>query len=516
MTAPHCSVPHLSNPRRAGLLLHVTSLPGRFGVGDFGPAAENFLRWAAAAGQRLWQVLPLGPTGFGDSPYGGHSSFAGHSLLISPERLAEEGWLSGDELAEAAVDETARVSFASARATKNRLLRLAFAAFCRQGSASQTQELEAFAAEPGVASWLDDWCLYAALKAQYGGGSWQQWSLEHRRRQLQALVRARAELAEEVAFHRFCQWNFRRQWRRLRLLAGELDIEIMGDLPMYPALDSADVWHAPHLFELDEEAAPLAVAGVPPDYFSDNGQLWGNPVYRWERHRDEGFRWWQRRVAGNLELFDRLRLDHFRGFESFWRVPRGARTAAEGSWHLGPGESLFSALREALGERLPLVAEDLGVITPEVEALLQAVDLPRMRVLQFGFDEVDSLHLPHRHGIRTVVYTGTHDNNTSRGWFAKATHLQRSRALEYLGLASGRQLVSCLLRTAYESVAETAIVPMQDILELGSEGRMNAPGQARGNWSWRVRAIELTPERAHRLRRLAEISGRLTASTAAE
>lgn len=502
------------NPRRAGLLLHLTSLPGRFGVGDLGPSAETFLRWASGAGQRLWQVLPLGPTGFGDSPYGGHSSFAGNPLLISPELLAAEGWLTAEELSEAELEGTGPVSFAPARAGKDRLLRRAFERFRREASPPQAAELAEFAAEPGTAIWLDAWALYAALKGRHHGSSWLDWSEPLRSREPRALEDARHELKDEVELHRFCQWCFRRQWRRLRRMASELGIEILGDLPIYPALDSTDVWLAPELFELDERGQPLAVAGVPPDYFSETGQLWGNPLYRWERHRDQGFRWWLERVRGSLDLFDRLRLDHFRGFEAYWRVPRGARTAAEGAWCPGPGEALFAALRSGLGERLSLVAEDLGVITPEVEALLAAVDLPRMKVLQFGFEEVNSAHLPHRHSPRTVVYTGTHDNDTARGWFERAPRQQKDRALEYLGLSSGRHFAWALIRSAYLSVAETAAVPMQDVLELGSEGRMNSPGAGQGNWSWRLSSSELTPERAHRLRRLAEISGRSAAPTA--
>ncbi len=494
--------------RRAGLLLHVTSLPGPFGIGDLGPAAEAFLRWAAEAGQRLWQVLPLGPIGFGDSPYGGHSSFAGNPLLISLELLERDGWLRGEELREAEMSESDRVSYGRVRLLKDRLLRLAFRRFREQPSHLDA-DFEAFSNEPETRGWIDGWCLYAALKHQHGGASWQQWSERLRRRESQALEQCRRELDEELEFQRFCQWLFRRQWQRLRRVAAELDIEILGDLPIYPALDSADVWLAPELFELDAEDRPAAVAGVPPDYFSRDGQLWGNPVYRWVRHQESGFGWWIERVRDSLALFDRLRLDHFRGFESFWRVPAGAKTAAEGAWSPGPNQVLFAALHAALGQGLPLVAEDLGVITPEVEALLGAVDFPRMKVLQFAFDEPNSVHLPHRHTYRSLVYTGTHDNDTCRGWFRQLSREQRQRALEYLDLPSGRQISPALIRCAYLSVAETAIVPLQDVLELGSEGRMNSPGLGGGNWSWRVRSSELTPERAHRLRRLAEISGRL-------
>ncbi len=473
-----------------------------------GPAAEAFLRWAAEAGQRAWQVLPLGPTGFGNSPYGALSSFAGNPLLISPEGLAADGLLPAAELVELPRSPSAQVDFPTVQLWREALLRAAAACFATAAPADLRQAREAFFDDPAHRSWLDDWCLFAALKHHFGGRSWGDWPGELRRREPAALAAAREHLGEEVRYHRHVQFLFALQWGRLRRLADELGIEVLGDLPIYVALDSADVWARPDLFELDPEGRPLAVSGVPPDAFSDTGQLWGTPLYRWERHAEEGFAWWTDRVSASLRLADRVRMDHFRGFEAYWRVPAGEETAVGGAWVPGPGAALFAALRRA-HPSLPLFAEDLGVITPEVEALLAEVGLPRMKVLQFAFGALDSEHLPHHHEPAMVVYTGTHDNDTARGWFLAAGPDERAQALDYLGLASGYQVEWALIRTAYASVADLAVVPLQDVLGLGPEARMNTPGKDGGNWLWRARESDIRAGLPDRLRRLALLTGRL-------
>lgn len=503
--------PH-SRPRdrRAGILLHPTSLPGSFGIGDVGPAAVAFLHWAAQAGQRLWQVLPLGPTGFGNSPYGALSSFAGNPLLISPEELRDAGLVEEGDLATLSAASSHRADFVHTPAAKEALLRRAHGALMERGSSALRSEFEEFLS--AESSWLDDWSLFAALKQHHQGREWLRWDRELALREEAALASAQGLLAEEISFQGFVQFQFFAQWRRVRDVARALGIEIVGDLPIYTALDSADVWANRDLFELDSAGYPLAVSGVPPDAFSEDGQLWGTPLYAWERHVQSDFRWWKDRVAANLRLCDRLRLDHFRGFAAYWRVPGGARTAKEGCWVPGPGMSLFSALAQELGS-VPLWAEDLGVITPDVEALLAEAGFPGMKVLQFAFAEPNSEHLLHHHRQNSTVYTGTHDNDTSRGWFAKAGAEERRRVLDYLGLESGYRIERALIRTAYVSPADSAIVPMQDILGLGGDARMNTPGLAAGNWSWRLREDDVKEGIGARLLRLAEISDRIAATS---
>jgi len=499
--------------RKAGILLHPTSLPGPFGIGDFGPAAAAFLDWAAEAGQSLWQVLPLGPTAWGDSPYGALSSFAGNPLLISPEALVADGLLPASELAALPRSQGQRVEFEIVRTWKEALLRAAFASFEMAPPPWIRDAAAAFVEAPENRTWLPDWTLFSALKSRLRDRPWSEWPRELRQREPGALATARRELASEIAFHAFVQWLFHRQWERLRDHARELDIEILGDLPIYAALDSADVWARPDLFELDADGHPTAVAGVPPDAFSEDGQLWGSPVYRWERHREEGFAWWAERLGASLRLADRVRLDHFRGFEGFWAVPAGAETAREGRWEPGPGLPLFRAIKVRLGlDSLPLIAEDLGVITDEVRTLVAELGLPGMKVLQFAFGVPDSDFLPHHHVPDAVVYTGTHDNDTCRGWFASAGPEERRRALDYLGLESSFRIERAMIRVAYTSVAKLAVVPIQDVLGLGSEARMNTPGIGGGGWRFRVREEDIRPGTGAWLRRLAEISGRLPAA----
>ncbi|MFN7959742.1 MAG: 4-alpha-glucanotransferase [Thermoanaerobaculia bacterium] len=504
------SLDRLPRERKAGILLHPTSLPGGCGVGDLGSAAEAFLRWLAEAGQSVWQVLPLGPTGFGDSPYSLLSSFAGNPLLISLEELVKDGLLDASDLSAQPETDPERVDFAVAAPFKRELLGRAFEGLEAGRAPALAAELDSFRDTEG-ASWLDDWALFAALKDHFGGSAWPAWepALAHRRPT--ALERSRESLSREVHYHCFVQLLFARQWRNLRRLASELGIEILGDLPIYTALDSADVWTAPGLWELDAAGRPLAVAGVPPDAFSEEGQLWGNPLYRWRAHREEDYAWWSRRLEASFKLADRVRIDHFRGFAGFWRVPAQARTAAAGRWVRGPGRELFEAVRKRLGRPLPLVAEDLGVITPDVRRLLAELGFPGMKVLQFAFTEPGSDHLPHRYQANQLVYTATHDNPPARAWFETASAAEAERVRAYLGLEAEAPVEWALIRTAYTSVADLAVVPLQDVLGLGEEARMNTPGREGRNWSWRLRAEQVEDGTALRLRRLAEVSDRLPA-----
>ena len=497
--------------RAAGILLHPTSLPGRLPIGDLGPSTDAFLDWAASAGQSLWQVLPLGPAGAGHSPYTSASAFAGNPLLVSPERLIEEDLLAADALADAP-GTADRVDFAVASQWKERLLRASWNRFLgRAGGSVLREELLAFVRAPEQEPWLEDWARYAALKSRLGGRAWTDWGPDLAFRAADALADADAELAGEIAFHRYVQFLFHRQWGGVRRAARARGIAIVGDIPIYAAHDSADVWANQDLFELDGTGRPTAVAGVPPDYFSATGQLWGNPLYRWNRLEEEGFAWWIARIRSSLSACDLLRIDHFRAFAAYWSVPAVEKTALGGRWVPGPGRRLFDAARAALGP-LPILAEDLGVITEEVRALLEELGFPGMKVLQFGFYGAHSEYLPHRHVPNSVVYTGTHDNDTARGWYAALKPEERERVWDYLG-SDGREIEWALIRAAYDSVADRSIVPLQDVLGLGSEARMNTPSEPAGNWRWRAPADAWRPETAARLKRMAVLSGRFPTTT---
>ena len=489
--------------RRAGILLHLTSLPGRFGVGDPGPEAERFLAWAQAAGQSLWQVLPLHPTGPGDSPYGASSAFAGNPLLISPERLVEGGYLPGSALDDAPRFPEGRVDFAGARQWKEKILRASWEH--SRAAVERREEFLSFRRADECEAWLSDWSLFAALKGKYPG-SWISWPEPLARRHREALDSARRELGGEIAYQEYLQFLFFLQWTSLKAQANRRGISVMGDVPIYVAHDSADVWARQDLFLLDASGRPEAVAGVPPDAFSETGQLWGYPLYRWDAMERDGFRWWIARLRMALSAADIARIDHFRGFAAGWSVPASETTAIHGRWIPGPGRKLFEAVARALGD-VPLVAEDLGVITDDVRELLSAIGIPGMKVLQFGFSEDDSDHLPHRHSADAVVYTGTHDNDTTRGWFAALGKEERSRVLDYVG-GDGSDIARDFIREAYTSVARLAVVPLQDVFGLGSEARMNTPGVASGNWMWRADREGFTSERAEPLERIARLTGR--------
>jgi len=504
---------HAPNARRAGILLHPTSLPGRHGIGDMGEEAIRFLDGLASAGISIWQVLPLGPTGLGNSPYSAVSIFAGNPLLISPERLVADGLLAPASLDVIPGFPEDRVDFATARAWKETLLRHAWDGVRRGATAAARaarEEASAWAQEPARAAWMDDWTLYAALRERHGGASWLAWDPPLAQREPGALEAASRALAPARAYHAFVQWVFARQWAAVHRAARERGIAILGDLPIYPAMDSAEVWVRHDLFHFGEDGLPTSVAGVPPDYFSATGQLWGNPLYRWDRCEAEGFAWWISRVKAALEACDLLRLDHFRGFASAWAVPAGAKTAIEGRWIPGPGMSFFRALRASLGG-LPLIAEDLGDIDHGVETLLRDSGLPGMRVLQFGLLDPKSPHHPRRHIAHCVAYTGTHDNDTMRGWYRTLRPKERKAVCAALGVG-GRGVVNAAIRAVMESPAYLSIVPMQDLLNLGSQDRMNTPAKPNGNWAWRLPAGAWSPRRRRGLRKLLEATRRAPAA----
>ncbi len=504
-------------PRSSGILLHPTSLPGRFGIGDLGPAAYTWVDWLHAAAQSLWQVLPLGPTGYGDSPYQLFSAFAGNPLLISPERLRDAGLLSTADLNTYPQYPAAEVDFAQVIPAKTALLNRAFDNFTRSATPALRVDFDQFCERR---HWLDDYALFMALKQQHGQEHvWTAWEPELVMRQAGALNLWRRQLAREIEKQKFWQWEFARQWQSLRAYCRERNIRIMGDVPIYVAHDSADVWSCPDLFRLDEQGNPLAIAGVPPDYFSATGQRWGNPIYDWDRARETGFAWWIDRFRGTMDQFDLFRLDHFRGFQAYWEIPAGEQTAVNGQWKTAPGEQLFHAARTALGD-LPIVAENLGVITPEVEAIRNEFGFPGMAILQFAFgkDPQAPTFKPHNYPRRIFAYTGTHDNDTIMGWWnskggdstrsAEDIDKEKATAEAYLGIDDLKQKPDMnwtpemnwiMIRSLLQSPADSAIVPLQDVLGLGSESRFNTPGKLGGNWRWRFQADQLTPATAQHL-----------------
>ena len=506
----------MGGPRVAGILLHPTSLPGPHGIGEIGRAAFAFLDFLHETGQGLWQVLPLGPTGYGDSPYQCFSSFAGNPLLVSLDGVRDEGWLSESDLRGGPGPDERAVDFGRVIAWKAPLFEKAWAAFQRQAPASRRDAFEAFTCEH--AGWLADFALFMALKRANAGAAWNTWERGLAQRQPEALECARRELARELRAVEFTQWLFFEQWSALREAARARGVRLMGDVPIFVAHDSADVWGNPGLFQLAPDGRPSVQAGVPPDYFSATGQLWGNPLYRWDAMARTGYAWWTSRLRSVFELVDLVRLDHFRGFEAYWEVPGDAQTAIDGRWVKGPGVGFFEAVRAAI-PKLSIVAEDLGVITPEVEALRDSLGLPGMAVLQFAFasDAHRNGFLPHNYERNTVAYTGTHDNDTVVGWWSggvgDSTRTQaevdreRERALAYVG-GDGSEIHWDFIRTLLVSVADVAIVPLQDVLGVGSEGRMNLPGRSSGNWQWRFASSDLTPEVRRRLRAITEGSGR--------
>lgn len=498
-------------PRCGGILLHVTSLPGGHGIGDLGASAYEFVEFLALSGQKLWQVLPLGPTGYGDSPYQLFSAFAGNPLLIDLYAMHEQGLLSAQDLAVASALPTDHVEYGPVIDVKRRLIAQAARAFWADGGRANLAAFDNFCLEN--TDWLDDYSLFMACKAVYNDAVWADWDDGIRLRDPSALEEWRQKLAPEINVHKFAQFEFFRQWQKLKLHCQRRGISIMGDIPIYVAHDSADVWAHPELFRMDEHSRPAAVAGVPPDYFSATGQLWGNPLYRWEVSAASGHRWWIDRFRASLKLFDHVRLDHFRGFEAFWEVPANAATAQDGKWVKGPGAEFFRAVKAEL-RVLPFVAENLGVITPQVEAMREEFGFPGMSLLQFAFgnDPQGPSFRPHNYARELAAYTGGHDNDTTVGWWNSSgvgestrtpedIRKERAFARAYLGFKD-EPINWALIRAVYASVADIAIVPLQDVLGLGSEARMNLPGTVRGNWKWRYQADALTTDVTARLREL--------------
>jgi 4-alpha-glucanotransferase len=503
------NAPFPADYRASGVLMHVTSLPSRYGIGDTGPTAFAWIDCLVAAGQSWWQVLPLGPTGYGHSPYQALSSFAANPLVISPEQLIEDGLLTADEVSNDAFP-SGYVDFERLIPFKERVLDLAWKNFGRGKHPDLRSDFEEFCAEKGAIQ--DDTALFMAIRSRHRGAPFQEWPAELVRRERSSLERVRSELREQIEQFRFGQFLVLRQWKELKRYANDRGVWILGDLPIFVSPDSADVWAAPDMFLLDNHCKPRVVAGVPPDYFSAQGQLWGNPLYDWEALRRTGYRWWINRLAARLEYLDAIRIDHFRGFEAAWQIPAGAATAQGGHWAPGPGADFFENLRRAL-EGLPLLAEDLGVITREVEALRDRFQLPGMRVLQFAFGgDANNPHLPHHLVHNGVVYTGTHDNDTTRGWYETLPEHERRNLWNYLQRSPGepQQAVWGLIELAASSVAALAMVPFQDILGLGSDARMNTPGQAAGQWRWRWASEDLSAEAGfQRLHEITEKSDRL-------
>jgi 4-alpha-glucanotransferase len=497
----------MNQARISGVLLHITSLPSHGGVGDFGPAAYEFVDFLAAAKQRLWQVLPLSPTGYGSSPYSALSAFAGNPVLISLERLAGDGWISAERVAELSGSD-GPADFGAAAARKLPLIEEAAANFLDRANDEQRAKFQRFCQEN--MTWLPDYTMFNVLRQRFGYVSWNEWPAEYAQRKHDALTSALNEHGRQLAIEQAIQYFFDQQWCDLRAYCTERDIRILGDVAIFVNYDSADVWTHPELFELDEERCMIRVSGVPPDYFSAVGQRWGNPLYRWGELRERGFDWWVARIRRALTLYDMIRLDHFRGFEAYWSIAADEETAIHGQWVKAPGHELFQRLKDVFGD-LPFIAEDLGLITPEVDELRERFGMPGMRILQFGFgDRGAHIYLPHKYVPNTVAYTGTHDNDTTLGWWKDAaTGVERANVEAYVQpIAADDEIVWAMIRTAARSVANLCIFPMQDILGLGSEARMNTPSASHGNWTWRYHRGALDPQYATRLAELMEMTDR--------
>ena len=496
--------------RASGVLLHPTSLPGPHGSGDCGPAAYHFVDWLVSARQSLWQILPLNPIGAGNSPYASDSANACNPLLIDLHDLHAQGWLTADELAPVAAFGDQRVDYAVVRPYRMQRLALAAQRFMQLPAQDPLRQQFADFCLPHT-QWLDDYALFMTLSEAHGFQPWPTWPAALVRREPDALAHAAQQHAERIAFWKFCQWCFFRQWLKLKAYANERGVRIVGDVPIFIGHHSAEVWAHQALFELGADGMPTVVAGVPPDFFSATGQRWGNPLYRWDVHARSGFAWWVQRMKLVFELADVVRIDHFRGFAGYWEIPASEPTAIHGRWRPGPGAALFDAIAAALGP-MPIIAEDLGVITPDVEALRKRFRFPGMRILQFAFgDDASNTFLPHHHERDSVVYPGTHDNDTSAGWWAAAGEHERAFARAYLD-TDGADMAWSLIRAACASVADTAIYTMQDVLSLPGDCRMNFPGQSEGWWEWRMQWSQVQDWHAQRLAALCRLSGRSPAA----
>jgi 4-alpha-glucanotransferase len=498
-----------STVRSSGILLHPTSLPGPHGSGDLGPAAYHFVDWLVAAGQRLWQVLPLGGIGPGNSPYMSSSAFAGNLLLIDLEDLAQRGWLENDELTPNQNFDALNVDFSTVVPWRINKLNLAANRFSLKASAEEITDFNQFKA---TQSWLSDYALFMTLVEVFNHQDWNTWPSKIAHREPETLKKLRSQHSEKIHFWEFSQWCFFRQWNRLRAYANSRNVKIIGDAPIFIAFQSAEVWARPELFELDSDKKPTVIAGVPPDFFSATGQRWGNPLYKWSAHKAENYAWWVERIRHTFKLVDIVRIDHFRGFVDYWEIPAAEPTAINGRWVQGPGIALFDAIRASLGE-LAVIAEDLGIITQEVEDLRCSLQFPGMRILHFAFGgDSSNAYLPHNYDSNTVAYTGTHDNNTTLGWWAEASEHEKTHVANYLGLRVDADITSSihwkLITASCASVANTAIHPMQDVLGLDGDCRMNLPGVGEGYWQWRFRWDQVLPQHAHTLSKLGKLYGR--------
>ena len=492
--------------RSAGILLPLSSLPSKYGIGCFSKSAYEFVDWLKEAGQSYWQILPLGPTSYGDSPYQSFSTFAGNPYFISLEALIEEGVLTEEECDAVDFGRKERdIDYEKLYLGRYPLLRKAYERSCIH----ENQDYRNFVAENSW--WLSDYALFMAVKDRFDGAAWTRWAEDIRLRWGNAMDYYRRELYFDIEFQQYLQYQFYRQWNQLKTYANERGIQLIGDIPIYVSMDSADAWAHPELFQLDRDNVPLAVAGCPPDGFSADGQLWGNPLYRWDYHRETGYQWWISRLAHCFRLYDVVRIDHFRGFDEYYSIPYGDETAEFGHWEKGPGIDLFNALKEALGE-VPVIAEDLGFLTPTVLQLVKDTGYPGMKVLEFAFDSrEESDYLPHTYPRNCVVYTGTHDNETVSGWYKELNDQDRKFADDYLNLYGRKEeeIPMEFVRAALSSVADTAIIPVQDYLGLGKEARINTPSTLGNNWKWRMLEGEITPELTDRIRRMTKLYGRL-------
>ena len=493
--------------RTSGILLHPTSLPSPYGIGDLGKAAYDFIDFLEKAGQHLWQILPLTPTGYGNSPYSSFSAFAGQPLLISPEHLEKMGLLEEWELDTAPENNEDLVEYDKVSKWKTQIFKLAFSRFEMKEDKELKKQYRQFVKENTY--WLNDYAIYMACRDMQGQKEWFKWDEKYLKSTQKVKAELKKTLKDEIKYYCFIQFLFYKQWAELKAYANEKGIKIIGDMPLFVSLDSADVWANPKLFQLDSKGYPTKVAGVPPDYFSETGQLWGNPLYNWEVHEKNQFQWWVARVRHQLALSDYLRIDHFRGLESYWAVPAEEETAINGTWVKAPGKALFETIEQELGKGLPIIAEDLGTITPEVIELRDHFGFPGMKILQFAFEsEEESSFLPHQFTTTNCVcYTGTHDNNTTRGWYDSASEYSRDKVRRYMN-TDANSIHWDFLRTCLGTIADYAIIPMQDILGLGEEGRMNVPGVAQNNWAWRYRKEDISEGLAEGLKETTKLYGR--------
>ncbi|MFA5833487.1 MAG: 4-alpha-glucanotransferase [Bacteroidota bacterium] len=498
----------MSFERSSGILLHPTSLPGQFGSGDLGASSYHFIEWLVVAGQKLWQMLPLGPVGMGDSPYMCLSAFAGEPMLIDLQELVDRGWLPKNELEKRPAFNQHKVHYGDVKTFRMNKLRVASQQFFAKKTNAETNDFELFCKKQK--SWLGDYALFMSLIQKYNGAEWSSWDVDLAKRNPAALKNIRKELEAEINFWEFTQWCFFRQWFALKKYANDRGVKIVGDIPIFIAYQSSDVWANQHLFHLDKQMKPTVVAGVPPDYFSVTGQRWGNPLYNWKAMHQENYAWFIERIKTTLELVDIVRIDHFRGFAGYWEIPATEATAVKGQWVKGPGAKLFDAIDKKLG-KMPIIAEDLGEITPDVIELRDRYNFPGMRILQFAFAaDAKNNFLPHNYISNTVVYSGTHDNDTTIGWFKSSTEREREFVKKYVG-TDGKEIQWDLIRIASQSVADMAVFPFQDILGLGTEARMNMPGQALGNWSWRFQWDQVQPWHALKLYEISALTNRTKA-----